>query len=182
MLSTTAGGVLDIGIAFPLENPRPYRKKKTETLFDLWVKAPKSEPIREPQAQALTRAVLEWTGWSNRKLAKVLACSHPTVAALEQGRSAGLIDGLFGRLCDVHAVAQRLFLIADRDTSQVDRLLMTKLEAGYSAMDLLLERRTAEAYLAVLAVRRPHRVAGMMQGIWPAKPGEATVDLADRSE
>lgn len=81
----------------------------------------------------------------------------------------------------MYEIVRRLFLIADQDISQLNRLLTTKLQSGRSALDLVSEGRTAEAYLAALEVHRPHRVDGIMQGIWPARPGEATVDLADRS-
>ena len=148
---------------------------------DLWVKAPEPEPRVAPQAQALVRAIFEWTDWSHRKLARVLNSTHPTVSALEKGTSSGRTEDLLERLSEVHAVVQRVFLIANRDTSRVDDLMTSTPQSGPSAIDLLLERRPDEAYLAALHVNRPRRAGAMMRGRWPAVPGEATVAMDEDS-
>ena len=70
-------------------------------------------------------------------------------------------------------------MIADRDVSRTSHLLSTQSESGGVAKDLLAERRPSEAYLAELDAQRPRRVGPMMQSIWPARAGDATVDLAE---
>ena len=120
-----------------------------------------------------------WTGWSHRGLANVLEISHPTVSALEQGTSPARVGDLFDRLVEVHEVVRRVHVIANRDTSRTSHLLSTPSESGEIAKDLLAERRPAEAYLAALDAQRPRRAGPMMQSIWPARMGDATVDLAE---
>jgi hypothetical protein len=179
--SAAATVILSLPVAYaPLDdtvNARPV--DISPGVFDYWVLVPSEESRPAPRAQRLTQAVREWTGWSNRKLAGVLRTSHPTVAALEQGRSAGRVGDLFERLVELHGVVQRIFLVANRDASEVDRLLVTPSAAGPTAADLLADRRPAEAYLAALEVNRPRRTGPMMRGIWPTQAGRATVDLAD---
>ena len=89
------------------------------------------------------------------------------------------VSELFDWLVEVHGVVSRVYLIADRDALRTRYLLSTKSESGDSALDLLAERRPAEAYLAALDALSPRRVGPMMQSIWPARVGEATVDLAE---
>ena len=148
-------------------------------LFDLWVETPQIASRTAPQAQRLTQELLMWTGWSHRGLATVLEISHPTVSALEQGTSPARVGDLFDRLLEAHEVVKRVHLIADRDPPTTSRLLGTPSESGTSASSLLAQRRPAEAYLAALDAQRGRRVGPMMQSIWPAQAGRATVDLAE---
>ncbi len=148
-------------------------------LFDPWIATPEIVSRPAPRAQQFTHELLVWTGWSHRRLAKVLEISHPTVSALEQGTSPAQVGDLFDRLIEAHEVVRRVYLIADRDPSRTSRLLSTPPESGNNASDLLAQRRPAEAYLAALDAQRPRRVGPMMQSIWPARAGDATVDLAE---
>ena len=186
-MSPTTAGVLD-----PLAaDVRPWRFTHSDAtvllrrledrdeLFDLWVRTPEIVSRPAPQAQRLTQELLVWTGWSHRSLANVLEISHPTVSALEQGTSPARVGDLFDRLVEVHEVVRRVHLIADRDASRTSHLLSSQSESGGIAKDLLAERRPAEAYLAALDAQRPRRVGPMMQSIWPARAGDATVDLAE---
>ena len=186
-MSPTTAGVLD-----PLAaEVRPWqftprdatallrRLEDRDELFDLWVRTPEIVSRPAPQAQRLAQELLVWTGWSHRSLANVLEISHPTVSALEQGTSPARVGDLFDRLVEVHEVVRRVHLIADRDASRTSHLLSTQSESGGIAKDLLAERRPAEAYLAALDAQRPRRVGPMMQSIWPARAGDATVDLAE---
>ena len=140
---------------------------------------PGSQRPTAPRAQRLAQELLLWTGWSHRGLAIVLGISHPTVSALEQGTSSARVGDLFDRLVEVHEVVRRVYLIADSDASRTSHLLSATSEAGYSARDLLAQRRPAEAYLAALDAQLPRRVGPMMQSIWLAGTGDATVDLAE---
>ena len=154
------------------------RLEERPELFDLWIRTPEIASRPAPQAQRLTQELLGWTGWSHRSLANVLEISHPTVSALEQGTSPARVGDLFDRLVEVHEVVRRVHLIADRDALRTSQLLSTQSESGGIAKDLLAERRPAEAYLAALDAQSPRRVGAMMQSIWPARAGHATVDLA----
>ena len=158
---------------------RPQPLEDRYELFDLWIGVPEIVSRPAPQAQQITRELLAWTGWSHRGLANVLEISHPTVSALEQGTSPARVGDLFDRLVEAHEVVRRVHLIADRDPSRTSHLLSTPSESGNSASSLLAQRRPAEAYLAALDAQRPRRVERMMQSVWPARAGDATVDLAE---
>lgn len=153
--------------------------EERDDLFDWWVATPKNVSRPAPQAQRLTRELLVWTGWSHRGLANVLAISHPTVSALEQGTSPARVGDLFDRLVEAHEVVRRVHLIADRDPSRTRYLLSAPSASGASAETLLAGRQPADAYLAALDAERPRRVGLMMQSIWPARAGDATIDLAE---
>ena len=156
--------------------PRTERKN----VFESWITLPviMSRPVL--QSQRLARELLAWTDWTHDKLAKVLKVSHTTVLALENGvlpteRGADLSD----RLVEVHTIVRRVHLIADQDPSRTSDLLSASSANGSNAETLLAQRKPADAYLAVLDAQRPRRVEPMMQSIWPAKPGNATHDLAE---
>ena len=157
--------------------PRPLEEH--DDLFDRWVKTPEIVSRPAPQAQRLTQELLVWTGWSHRSLANVLKISHPTVSALEQGTSPARVGDLFDRLVEAHEVVRRVHLIAARDPSRTSHLLHTPSASGISAEALLARRQPAEAYLAALDAQRPRRVGPLMQSIWPASAGDATIDLAE---
>lgn len=69
--------------------------------------------------------------------------------------------------------------MAEGDTPRTMRLLVAPSVSGEIAEELLSQRQPARAYLAALDVLRPGRVGPMMQSVWPARVGEATVDLAE---
>ena len=156
---------------------RPLEER--DDLFDWWVETPEVVSRPAPQAQRLTQELLVWTGWSHRGLANVLEISHPTVSALEQGTSPARVGDLFDRLVEAHEVVRRVHLIAARDPSRTSHLLRTPSASGVSAETLLARRQPAAAYLAALDAQRPRRVGPMMQSIWPARAGDATIDLAE---
>jgi transcriptional regulator with XRE-family HTH domain len=159
---------------------QPARPRRLPNIFDTWVGLPEAQPTALPESQRLTQEILAWTGWSQRKLARALGATHPTIRALEEGRSAARARDLFDRLVEVHSVVERIFLVAHRDESETDRLLSTAPGDGLApAIVLIEERRPAEAYLAAMDVHRPRRQSAMMSGIWPAKAGEATTALED---
>jgi len=150
----------------------------TPELFDFWVQVPPTASRPAPRVQSMTVAIRKFTGWSQRKLATVLHASHPTIAALEQGRSAASTGDMFDRIVEVHGVVERLFLLTNNEAAEVDRLLDTVSGSSPSAIELLGDRRPAEAYLAALDVSQPRRAGQMMKGAWPTTAGQATVDLA----
>ena len=147
-------------------------------LFDFWVRVPPTASRPAPRVQAMTVAIRKLTGWSQRRLAKVLHTSHPTIAAIEQGRSTASSGDLFNRVVEVHGVVERVALLVNNEAAEVDRLLSAASGTGPSAHELLGDRKPAEAYLAALDERQPRRVGQMMNGVWPAVAGQATVDLA----
>lgn len=165
------GGTVDVR---PVDNP--------SSLFDSWVQLPPKSARSAPRAQALVVGIRRMTGWSLRQLAGVLSSTHPTIAAVEQGRSAARIRDLFARLNEVHNVVERAHLLAERDVTETDRILTTASSNGVSAIEFLDRRDPAAAYLLVLDVLRPPRAEGMMNGLWPSRAGEATSDLSADSE
>lgn len=155
----------------------PSSKRFPFPLFDPWVKVPEPSPSAAPRTQVLARSLRRQTDWSQRKLAKVLDTTHPTVRALEEGRSSAQQDQLYDRLVGVHEVVDRIFVVADRDTRETNRLLSALNSTGRSAVELLTTGDFAAAYLAALDAARPRRNSGMMNGIWKSAPSTATHSL-----
>jgi transcriptional regulator with XRE-family HTH domain len=154
--------------------------KATEGIFDSWVVLPESAAQPVPLVPRLVRDIRLWTGWSQRGLAKVLASTHPTIRALEEGRSAARTNDLYDRLLEAHEVIERVFLVAGRDVAETDRMLSSSpSEERSPASELLEARQPAQAYLAALDVRRPRRQTPMMVGQWPIRAGEATTALSE---
>lgn len=148
-------------------------------IYDTWVRVPEFVPRAAPRSQRLTREIRRLTGWSNRQLARVLEISHPTVRALEEGRSRSGDTDLLARLVEVEAVVSRVFLLTDQDTSETRRLLESAApNTGKSPADLLQARQPSEAYLAVVDAIRPPERSPLMSGFWSSRAGEATQDLS----
>lgn len=157
----------------------PTQSQNRSSLYDMWVRFPVPEKYVPPQAERLTREIREWTGWSQRKMARALGTSHPTVRALEEGRSVWRVRDILTRLIEAHSVVERAHLLSGRKSQETDRLLTTPRTAGeLTAIDLISQRRPSEAYLAVLDVLRP-RQHGMMTGLWPAEAHQGTAALTD---
>jgi transcriptional regulator with XRE-family HTH domain len=146
-------------------------------LFDPWVRVPERAPTPAPRTQVLARSLRRQTGWSQRKLASVLRSTHPTVRALEEGRSSAQQDELYDQIVGVHEVVDRVFEVADRDSRETNRLLSATTARATSAIDLLTAGDFAGAYLAALDAARPRRTTRMMQGFWRSTPGTATRSL-----
>jgi transcriptional regulator with XRE-family HTH domain len=160
----------------------PVRRPPSRGLFDTWVEMPAQPDRHSPRAQQLTRDIRACTGWSQRKVAAALGVTHPTVRALEEGRSSARVGDLYHRLLEVHDVIERIFLVAGGSIQEADRLLSTAPdEESASAVELLKNRQPSAAYLAALGVLHPRRRTGMMQGRWPAEVGDATTAIPDDS-
>lgn len=158
----------------------PQNFHSAPSIFDTWVRLPAPKPYVTPKLREQTEQIREQTGWSQRKLARILCTTHPTVKALEQGRAVLRVHDLPARLAEVHGLVQRVFLLSSNSVGETNRLLVTSPAPGQqSAEDLLKNREPAAAYLAALAVLRPPREASMMTGIWPGRAGGATKSLED---
>lgn len=147
------------------------------SLFDPWVRVPERAPTPAPRTQVLARSLRRQTGWSQRKLASVLRSTHPTVRALEEGRSSAQQDELYDRLIGVHEAVERVFELAGRDSRETNRLLTAATPEAATALDLLTAGDFPAAYLAALDTARPRRRSRMMQSIWKSSPGTATHSL-----
>lgn len=158
---------------------QPVVRPPQRDLFTSWVGLPTVSPRPPSDVQRLTQEILTTTGWSHRRLARILDVTHPTVTALAQGRSAGRTKDLFQRLVEVSDVVSRVHLVAQRDAGETERLLSTQPSGGADAVTLLSQRRPSEAYLAALDVLRPRRRTGMMSSVWPAPAGTSTIPLND---
>lgn len=178
--SAAATMVLSAGSAlgFMTGTAIPYRGvQPVAGLYDTWVELPTSVARAAPRAQQLVVAIRRMTGWSHRRLAAIVGSTHPTVAAVEQGRSEARTGELFARLVEVSAVVERVHLLADRSPVEADRLLSATPPGGIAAVDQLMRRDPGAAYLAVLDLLHPPSETGMMTGFWPSRVGEATTGL-----
>jgi len=147
-------------------------------IYDTWVRIPEQVTRPAPRSQRLVREVRRRTGWSNRYLAHVLGITHPTVRALEEGRSKPNDHVLLERLLEVDAVVERLFILAGQDPNETRRVLETAPSSGRPpASELLRARQPAESYLAALDVIRPPQRTPLMSGFWPSLAGDSTHDL-----
>lgn len=155
----------------------PARSRHRFPLFEALWRLPEQEPEPAPRTQVLTMTLRRQTGWSQRRLATVLRSTHPTVRALEEGRSSAPHHDLYNQLVGVHEVVDRVFVLAGRDAGEVDRLLSTTPPLGRSAVDLLAVGDFAGAFLAALDVLRPRRTTSTMRGRWASRPGTATHSL-----
>lgn len=165
-------GAFDATVSFA-----PSKDRFRFSLFDPWVRVPERTPTPAPRTQVLARSLRRQTGWSQRKLANVLRSTHPTVRALEEGRSSAQQNELYDQLVGVHEVVDRVFELAGRDSRETNRLLSATTEESTSALDLLTAGDFAAAYLAAVDAARPRRSSLMMQGIWKSTPGTATHSL-----
>ncbi len=148
-------------------------------LYDFRLEIPKTVPQPPKRSQQLTREIRRQSGWSQRQLAVVLGITHPTVRALEEGRSRPGDAKLIEKLTEVDAVVSRVFAIAGQDASETTRILCSKASEGnQSAVELLEIGRPAEAYLAAMDVANLSRRAGLMNGLWSARAGEGTHDIS----
>ncbi len=147
-------------------------------IYDTWVRVPELIPRPSPRSQRLTREIRRQTGWSNRQLARVLEISHPTVRALEEGRSRPGDSDLLARLVDVDAVVSRVFMLMGQDASETRRVLESAPDTGQSPAELLRARQPSEAYLAAMDAIRPPERSPLMSGFWASRAGEATHDLS----
>lgn len=151
-------------------------------VFQPWIDVPEYRPVRAPQAQWLVHDVKAATRWSARFIATLLGTTHPTIAALLDGRAAGgrHLPELHARLREIHDVVTRVHAIAGHDPEETVRLLTTAPVGAVPAVDLLRSRNPASAYLAVVDVARPPRSGGLMTGLFPVRGGEATAALEDQ--
>jgi transcriptional regulator with XRE-family HTH domain len=120
------------------------------------------EPARQsvPRLERVIAEIRRWTGWSARRLADRVGCSHTTIINAEKGRPlvSGHSGDLLQRLVAVHDLVERVHLLAGGDNGRTRTLLETPPVGGRSAVDELLESGDAgRAYLCVLDVLRPRR-------------------------
>lgn len=149
-------------------------------IYDTWVRVPELIPRPSPRSQRLTREIRRQTGWSNRQLARVLEISHPTVRALEEGRSRPGDSELLARLVEVDAVVSRVSMLTGQEVSETRRILESGPSgSGRSPVELLRTRQPSEAYLAAMDVIRPPERSPLMSGVWASRAGEGTHDLSD---
>lgn len=132
------------------------------------------QPIHD--ARWRIRDIKAMTGWSDRTIATVLGVSHPTVAALRQGRR-GRVP-LRARLMRVHDLVERVYMLSERNPESTEELLTANTPDGRSAFSLLAADRPADAYLAVTDVLYPPP-EGLLTGSHPASVGNAIAPLAE---
>ena len=151
-----------------------------ENFYDPWVRLPEFTPQPITRVQRTARDLLALTGWSHRRLARLLNVSHPTVAALVEGRSTGSTADISNRLLAAHSVIKRVNMLVDRDPAETSRVMdVTSPTTDHTPAELLAEGHVTESLLAAIDVIQPQRqTTSLMTGAWPARPGEGTHDPA----
>lgn len=153
----------------------------TPGLYSSWVKLPATKVSPSSRTQTSARELASMTGWSQRKLAKLLGITHPTVKALVEGRSTGSSSDTATRVIEAHSVVRRVYLLVGSDAVETARLLGASPAPGkHTPAELIAEGRSTEGLLAALDVLNPPRPElSMMSGLWPSTSG---VDTHDPSE
>lgn len=148
------------------------------TLTSIWTLGewplvlPASTPRPAPEVQRVAKQIREWTGWSARRLAEVLATTHTTILGVENGRA--LVGGHSGdlrrRLMDAYDVIQRVVVLAGHDPGAITRLLETAPPGRRAALAELQADKPARAHLAAIDVLRP-QTPGLIVGDRPRSSG-----------
>lgn len=142
---------------------------------------PKAAP-RTADFRAMAQDIVKWTLWSDRKLAKALGTTHPTVHALLTGTPAvgSRSREVLQRVTPTHAVIARIFVIAGRDPKRTATALESP-SNGRSAVAHLRAGHPDRAYVAALDALNPPVDTGLMTGSRPSVPGEGRVDYLAES-
>jgi transcriptional regulator with XRE-family HTH domain len=166
----------------PLQRPVP--RPTIDTRGRIWrvgdwaVDLPPSVPLPIPEATRLITLIRDRTGWSARRLARLLRVSHSTVLRIASGQrpEAAHSGDLPLRLQNTYDVVDRIYLLLSRDPDATARTLDTALPGQRSPAEELLAGHPAEAYLAAIDILRPQRPTGLLIGLRPRREG-ATAPL-----
>jgi hypothetical protein len=101
-------------------------------------------------AQVQVQDIQRWTGWSDRRVATLIASTHPTVARLRlEGAAQRVRNKKYrSRLERLHQLVSRIHVMAGFDADRT-RITLEEAEPGRaSAIQLIEQGRFGEAYLA----------------------------------
>lgn len=155
------------------------RRKPEQGLFSNWVVYPDSKPRLASTLQRQFQDIAGWTAWSNRRVAYLLNTTHPTVAAVLNGRGGDRARGLADRATEVHAVLNRLYRATDADSGELRRIITERpFTGGPSAIECLRSDEPAQALLAALDVLNGPPAAGLITGNDPVRGGDASVAVS----
>ncbi|NNN22686.1 MAG: hypothetical protein HKL80_11880 [Acidimicrobiales bacterium] len=186
-LPTTLNGQLDVSdlgwktVAKDLELPSTNSLARDPfELLKIWT-IPSQETRKVALVQTQLHRIIEWTGWSRRKVAQALGTTHPTVSAILDGRQiSNRLQPISTQIAMLYNLVSRLRIVVNSDQNELRRALDTKqLKGSLSSIDLIKRGELAEAYLAALDALSPPRVSGLMQSRFPRRAGEASVPLYD---
>jgi len=118
---------------------------------------------------------------SLRSLADVLGTTHPTLAALLSGRATDFArrPEIRRRVADLFAVCERLAPLVGHDRQRLADLLAGTGDNDRRIIELAAEGQPARAYVLALTRLSPPAEDAFPRGVFPAVPGEATVELHD---
>ncbi len=155
------------------------RRKTEHELFSSWVVYPDFKPRLASTLQRQVQDIAGWTAWSNRRVAYLLNTTHPTVAAVLNGRGGDRAVGLGDRAAEVHAVLNRLYRATGADAGELRRIVTEMpFTGGPSAVECLRSDKPARAFLAALDVLNGPRAAGLITGNDPVRGGDASVAVS----
>lgn len=161
----------------PLQRPVP--QLAIDTRGSIWrvgdwaVDLPLSLPRPVPEAARLIALVRDRTGWSARRLARILGVSHSTVLRIADGQhpAAAHSGDLPVRLRNTYDVVDRIHLLLMRDPAATARILDAAPPNGRSPAEELRAGNPAEAYLAAIDILRPSQAPGLLIGDRPRRDG-----------
>ena len=156
--------------------PRLNMQELIWTIGDWPLRVPEAAPRSIPGLQGIIADTRGWTGWSARRLADIVGCSHTTIINAENGRP--LVSGHSGdlrqRLVAIHDLVERVYVLADRDRERTGTLLDSALAGRRSAIDeLRAGGDPGQAYLVALDLLRPRRT-GLLVSDRPRRAGPTT--------
>ncbi len=135
--------------------------------MDDFVRLPEVKPQPTRRVQTMIRDIRDRTGWSDRRIAVGLGITHPTVAAIAKGTSAGRPSDV-EQIAALHEVVLQVYLLCGKDPSETDRVFATRSGPGPSAFDLVSKGDIAAGYLAALDVARPRSGGKMLSSRLPS--------------
>jgi hypothetical protein len=127
----------------------------------------------------LVADVRRWTGWSDRKTARMLGTTHPTVRRLARNEFSARSSGSIEQLRNIHDLLSRLRPLVSTPTELAS--LLTRAKIGHATAErLMLSGEFGEAYRASLrAVSGPRPTMLGGKGV-PVDAATHPVDSTDR--
>lgn len=149
------------------QSPVPVRRA---SVFNWWIDIaqPSARPI--PDVRRRLSDIRRMTHWSDRQIAKAVGVSHPTIAAMFQGRLGRVSNR--SRVADVHDLVRRIYSLCGENPEATDRVLAAPAPSP-TPIVLVGEGQSTRAYLAAIERINP-RQEGLMRGSRPADVGRST--------
>lgn len=143
-------------------------------------KAPEPEKLAIAPIRRAAGNIKQWTGLSDRSLAKAVGVSHPTIRALLSAGRPSFVNSTAAarKLLMLEQITDRLRRVAPDAPSLATALQIPPPGGERSALEEIARGDRGAGYLAALDVLIPREPPGLLRPLLPMVPG-ATVALDD---